>query len=146
MRAYFLRHASAEESGPKGDASRRLTDQGQREAREAAGALRERDAHPAIIATSPRQRARETAEIVGRALGVPVEVREGLDSGARAAAYLDALRPTEGRDVLVVGHNPEISAIASSLAGTAVSFRPATICCIELTGEEATLEWVRNPP
>jgi phosphohistidine phosphatase len=145
VRVYLLRHATAEECGPRGDASRGLTDQGRREAREAAEALLERHARPAMILTSPRLRARETAEIVGRVLGVSVEVREGLDSGARAAAYLDALQPTEERDALVVGHNPELSAFASSLAGTAVSFRPATICCVEMTGEAATLEWVRHP-
>src|SRR5688572_8614666 len=140
-----MRHASAEESGPQGDASRRLTEAGRDDARKAADAIREREARPAIILTSPRRRARETAEIVGTAMGVPVEVREGLDSGASAAAYLDALRAYEGRNVLVVGHNPEISAFASSLAGAAVAFRPSTVCCFEFGPDSARLDWVRHP-
>ena len=145
MNAYLMRHAAAEESGPKGDASRRLTDEGRIDARQAADAIGEREARPAIILTSPRLRARETAEIVGTALGAPVEVREGLDSGASAAAYLDALRAYEGRNVLVVGHNPEISAFASSLAGTPVSFRPSTVCCFHFGQDSARLDWTRHP-
>ena len=139
-----MRHATAEESAGS-DALRPLSERGRREAQEAADAIREREARPVVVLTSPRLRARETAEIVGRALGVPVELREGLNCGATAAAYLDALRPVEGRDVLVVAHNPEISAFATAVARRVVSFRPSTVCCLDLTEDSASLDWVRHP-
>jgi len=107
-----MRHATAAEAAGS-DALRPLSEQGRQEARQAAEALRQRDSRPSIILTSPRLRAKETAEIVATVLGVPMEVREGLNCGATAAAYLDALRPDDGRDVLVVAHNPEISAFAT---------------------------------
>jgi phosphohistidine phosphatase len=140
-----MRHATAEEAAGGTDAARCLSDQGRREAKEAAIAIREREARPVIVLTSPRLRARETAEIVASALGVPVEVREGLNCGATAAAYLEALRPDLGREVLLVAHNPELSAFASALARTGIAFRPSTVCCFEISEESATLEWVRHP-
>jgi phosphohistidine phosphatase len=141
-----MRHATAEEAAGGGsDATRRLSEKGKREAQEAADAIGKRGVRPAIVLTSPRLRARETAEIVAKTLGVPVEIREGLNCGATAASYLDALRPDEGRDLLLVAHNPEISAFASALSRQAVSFRPSTVCCIEITGDSASLEWVRHP-
>lgn len=139
-----MRHATAEEAGGS-DATRPLSERGRREAREAGEAICQRDVRPAIVLTSPRIRARETAEIVARELGVPVELREGLNCGATAAAYLDALRPDEGRDVLVVAHNPEITAFACALSRQTISFRPSTVCCIDLTADSAALEWVRHP-
>lgn len=140
-----MRHATAEEAAGGSDATRRLSEQGRREAREAADELKRRGAAPAVVLTSPRLRARETAEIVGAALGVTVEIREGLNCGASAAAYLDALRPDGERDVLLVAHNPEISAFASALADQSVGFRPSTVCCFELGADSSRLEWVRHP-
>lgn len=140
-----MRHATAEEAAGGSDSARRLSEQGRREAREAAQAIRDRGARPAIVFTSPRLRARETAEIVAKALGISVEVREGLNCGATTEAYLDVLRPDEARDVLLVAHNPEISAIAGALAGKGVAFRPSTVCCVDLSEASAHLDWIRHP-
>lgn len=133
-----MRHATAEEAGPSGDALRQLTEQGRREARQAGQALRDRQATISGILASPRARARETAEIVGGILGVTVTMTEALNCGATAAAYR---REIGGGDVLLVGHNPEISAVASGIVGKAVSFRPSTVVCIE----DDQLVWMRHP-
>jgi phosphohistidine phosphatase len=137
MRIYLMRHAAAEESGPSGDASRPLTEGGRRDARQAGEALQERKATISVILSSPRTRARETAEIVGGILGVKVKIRERLDMGTTTAAYQDELQD----DVLLVGHNPDISAFASSVVGKALSFRTATIVCID----DDQLVWSRHP-
>lgn len=137
VRIYLMRHASAEETGPSGDASRPLTEVGRREARQAGEALRDRPASISVILTSPRTRARETAEIVGGILGVKVSIRERLNMGTINAAYQDELQD----DVLLVGHNPDISAFASSLVGKPISFRPATLVCID----DDLLVWSRHP-
>src|SRR5205085_10497838 len=69
MRVYLMRHATAEDPVTGPDSGRRLTEQGRREAREAGKSLLERGAAPAAILTSPRLRARETAELVAAELG-----------------------------------------------------------------------------
>lgn len=141
-----MRHATAADPGGTPDALRPLTEQGRQEAREMGRALRERGVALAVILSSPRLRARESAELVVEGFGtkVGVEVREALTCGATSAAYLHEIRAQEG-PVLLVGHNPEISAIASGLVGQAISFRPATLCAIDLEESDARLSWVRHP-
>jgi len=141
-----MRHATAADAGATSDALRPLTEQGRQEARNAGKALRERGTEIAVVLSSPRLRARETAELVVEGLGtkIAIEVREALNCGATAAAYLGEIRAQNG-PLLLVGHNPEMSAFAGAIAGRPVSFRPATLCAIDLEGESASLTWVRHP-
>jgi phosphohistidine phosphatase len=138
MRCYLMRHAAAADPGGVPDALRPLTEQGRQEARQAGEALKERQAAITSIQASPRLRARETAEIVAGVLGVAVTIREDLNCGAGGGTYREAIG--DG-DVLIVGHNPEISAIASAMAGQSVGFRPATVACIE----DGRLAWLLHP-
>jgi phosphohistidine phosphatase len=146
MPVYLMRHATAADPGGMPDALRPLTEQGRQEAREAGRALRERGVAIAVVLSSPRLRARETAEQVVEGFGtkVGVEIRETLNCGATSAAYLHEIG-AQGRPLLLVGHNPEISAIASGLLGQAISFRPATLCAIELDDSGGRLDWIRHP-
>jgi phosphohistidine phosphatase len=145
MRLYLMRHATAEESGPEGDASRRLTEEGRRQAREAGEALRDRRAALRAVLCSPRQRALETARIVADVLQVELQVTEALDSGAPLAGYPVVISIFgHGGDVLLVGHNPEIGTWASRMAGQDLSFRPSTVCCFDISAK-ARLEWIRQP-
>src|SRR2546425_10304630 len=141
MRVYLMRHATAEEPGAGPDAARRLTEQGRRESREAGDALRKQTSNLAVVLTSPRLRARETAEEIIAAIGgiARVEVRERLTCGATAADYLDAIQSERSGEVLVVGHNPELSAFATALVSQPVSFRPSTICGVDLEDDSARL-------
>jgi len=140
-----MRHATAEESGPDGDASRRLTEGGRREAREAGEALRDRRAVLSAVLCSPRTRARETAKIVADILTVELHVTEALDSGAPLTGYPTVVSIFgHGGDVLLVGHNPEIATWASRLAHQDLVFRPSTVACFDLTGQ-ARLDWIRQP-
>jgi phosphohistidine phosphatase len=147
MRVYLMRHATAEDPVTGPDSGRRLTEQGRREAREAGKALLERGAAPVAILTSPRLRARETAELVAAELGgkMPVEVREPLTCGATSEIYRAELQTRSPGDVLLVAHNPELSSFASSLAGRMVSFRPSTVCCFEIEKDDVRLVWLRQP-
>ena len=147
MRFYLMRHATAADPGGTADALRPLTEQGRREARDAGAALRDRKAAIAVVLTSPRLRARETAELVVAGLGrdVPVDVRDGLTCGATAETYLEEIRSQGDRGLLVVAHNPELSSFTSALVGEAVSFRPATVCAIDREDATARLVWLRHP-
>ena len=141
-----MRHATAAEPGGTPDALRPLTEQGRHEAREAGTALRDRAADLAVVLSSPRLRARETAELVVEGLGLPlsIDVRETLNCGATAAVYLHEIRSQDRGPLLLVAHNPELSAFASALVGRPISFRPATVCAIDLEGEGARLVWARH--
>jgi len=147
MLIYLMRHATAADPGGAPDAIRPLTERGRQEAREAGKALRERGAEIAALLSSPRLRARETAELVVEGLGRPltVEVREALSCGATSDVYLSEIRARNAGPLLLVAHNPEMSAFASALVGQPISFRPATVCAIDLEGEAARLDWVRHP-
>jgi len=145
VRIYLMRHATAEETGPEGDASRRLTNDGRREAREVGEALRDRRAVLSAVVCSPRTRARETAKIVADILTVELHVTEALDSGAPLSGYPTVISIFgHGGDVLLVGHNPEIVTWASRMAGQDLVFRPSTVCCFNLD-DKAQLEWLRQP-
>jgi phosphohistidine phosphatase len=145
VRIYLMRHATAEEAGPAGDAARRLTEGGRPEAREAGEALRDRRAVLSAVLSSPRTRARETATIVADILGVDLHVTEALDSGAPLSGYPTVISIFgQGGDVLLVGHNPEIGTWASRMAGQDLSFRPSTVACFDLTSK-ARLDWIRQP-
>src|ERR1700753_2223964 len=89
---YLLRHGEAEESNVGGDAARRLTEKGERQARDAGLALAALGVTIEACLASPKVRARQTARLACEALGVEVEVTEGLRGGA-----VDALVFAAGR-------------------------------------------------
>jgi len=119
MMLYVLRHGRAEDPIPGGDdGDRGLTQAGTDRMREAAAGMRMMGLKFDAILTSPLVRAVETAAIVSevydrkpapqivRALGVTVPP----DKAAEAIA------PFCARDnVLVVGHEPQLSALVSIL-------------------------------
>jgi phosphohistidine phosphatase len=125
VRVVVVRHAEAAAGEP--DELRRLTPAGREQAR----ALAERLPAPHAILTSPLLRARETADLIGRAAGVEVEVDERLAPGATAADVREAVVGREGT-VVVVGHQPDCGAIAAELGAGEVAFPPAGHCVVEL--------------
>lgn len=144
MRVYLMRHAAAEESAAGGDAQRRLTEQGRVDAREAGNALRDRNEKVDLILSSPRLRARETAELVAAAIGAPVEVRQELTCGATNEVFWDVLRSEDAdKTLLLVAHNPDLGTFVSSLISRVVGFSPATLCCVD--PDAGTLLWIRHP-
>jgi phosphohistidine phosphatase len=122
----LMRHGHAEES--RDDYSRRLTDAGRGAARRAGEALARSGFSPQRTVTSPAPRALETAALLAEACGNTgaVEVDDTLYL-ADEAAYLTALRrlSDELHSVVLVGHNPTLSALASRLDDGGVELRPA---------------------
>src|SRR6266571_8199099 len=80
VQLYLLRHAHAGDPAKwKGDdALRPLSEKGRGQAERLGAFLAAREFKPGAIVTSPRLRALETAEIVGRAIDMAVEVDERL--------------------------------------------------------------------
>ncbi|MBS1892694.1 MAG: histidine phosphatase family protein [Actinobacteria bacterium] len=123
---FLLRHGDAED-GAGDDAARRLTAKGERQARDAGGALVALGVGIDACLASPKVRALETARLACVALGVEVEVTEALRGGA-----FDALDLTAGRgDVLLVGHEPDFSMEVGRLTGANVAMKKGGIAVVD---------------
>jgi phosphohistidine phosphatase len=114
VRLYLVRHAEAEPG--ELDELRRLTPQGREQARRLGQRLRDEDARPVAILTSPLLRARETGGELARALDVATEPDERLAPGASADDVRAAVAG-RGDEVVVVGHQPDCGQIAAALTG-----------------------------
>jgi phosphohistidine phosphatase len=135
VKIYLIRHAEAvAPEQAASDEGRWLSARGREAARGLARLLREERVAPDAILTSPLVRAVQTAELVADGLdylGV-VEALPALRPGShpRVAAGELAAR---GQAVIVVGHEPTISALGAFLLGRP-SFPPlrtAQACAIE---------------
>ncbi len=128
VRLYLVRHAKAAPGDP--DELRPLTPEGREQAR----LLAERLAAETIdaVVTSPLLRARETAEVLGRACGLEAVPDERLAPGASSG---DARLAAAGRGerVVLVGHQPDFGRIAAALTdGVEPPFPPAGMAVIDL--------------
>jgi phosphohistidine phosphatase len=123
---YLLRHGEAED-GAGDDAARRLTAKGERQARDAGLALAALGIGIDACLASPKVRARETARIACQALGVEVEIVEALREGP-----FDSLELAAGRgDVLLVGHEPDLSAEVGRLTGANIDLKKGGIAVVD---------------
>ncbi|MGZ9265450.1 MAG: SixA phosphatase family protein [Candidatus Deferrimicrobiaceae bacterium] len=119
MKLYLVRHAEAiERSGTTPDANRYLTPKGRTAFRKIARRVRKAGIAPAVILTSPLQRAVQTAEILAERLkheGPVVVARElspGFDIQALRSLLAKAGNPAEAA---FVGHEPDLDDLAATL-------------------------------
>jgi len=130
MRLYLVRHAEAAPGDP--DELRTLTPAGRQQARDLGRRLRNENARPQAILTSPLLRARETGDELARALGSETEPDERLAPGA-TPDHVRAAIAGRGDEVVVVGHQPDCSKIAAALTGgPEPPFPAAGLAVIEL--------------
>lgn len=132
----FLRHADAEPFADS-DFLRKLTPKGNEQAAKVGKFLKSRELVPDLILTSPLVRARQTADIVGKATGVKPAVLECLACGMDLDSLFEELRPHADRDtILVVGHEPDFSHAISELLGMTdpllVNVRKASLTALEI--------------
>lgn len=122
MILYLMRHGAAEDHAKSGrDRDRKLSAKGRAAATSAAKELLQRRGGRAIehIVTSPAVRALETAELAQQHAGdkrTTLEIRDELAPDEALPLPLARSLATEGRDVLLVGHQPWIEALARALA------------------------------
>ena len=117
-----MRHAEAvDETLALRDPYRHLTTRGRQQARGLGDRLRWHDCVPTRIWTSPLVRAVQTAELVAIAFAseTPVEIVPDLAPDGNAREIHQALRalPPDAA-VMLVGHEPSISAIGSLLVAS----------------------------
>jgi phosphohistidine phosphatase len=136
---WLLRHGDAEDKADD-DASRRLTEEGERQARAAGGALATLGADIGACLTSPKLRARDFARIACAELGVEVVETEALSGGDFEPVELEAAAGTD-RDVLLVGHEPDFSRAIQAGTGGRVQLKKGGLVAID----EGTLVAVLRP-
>ena len=132
---FLLRHGDAEDAADD-DAARRLTPKGERQARDAGRALAALGVELGACLASPRVRAIETARLACEALpGVEPESAAELGGGG-----FDALSLAAGRgDVLLVGHEPDLSNELARLTGARAKLRKGGLAIVDGSTLEALL-------
>jgi phosphohistidine phosphatase len=130
VHVYLVRHAEAAPGEP--DELRALTPEGRRAARDLGERLAGENVRPDAVISSPLLRARETADEIGRAVGVEPEADDRLGFGATAAGLREAVEG-RGDKVVAIGHQPDCGRIAAELGdGVEPPFPPAGMVVLEL--------------
>jgi phosphohistidine phosphatase len=156
MELYFLRHGKAQELGDAGvtdDFGRALTEKGIAEMEAEAKAMDRIGIPLDVILTSPLVRAKETAAIVARRLGLKDQLFETelLTPGCSVSRLQKLIAEyPKAETVMLVGHEPDLSTIVGELIGGArIEMKKggfaAVICNRLLTRGCGTLKWLAPP-
>lgn len=135
MRIYLVRHGDAvPEEDAGSDRDRWLSPKGRESGRVLGRLLRDQAIAPDAILSSPLPRAVQTAELLAASLdffGVVTSLR-CLEPAAQPRVASSAIL-SAGGSVIVVSHEPAISALGAFLLGATAfpQFRTAQCCAIE---------------
>ncbi|MFL6539662.1 MAG: SixA phosphatase family protein [Chthoniobacterales bacterium] len=148
MKLYFLRHADAtwaDWSEP--DDERPLTKKGRKQSCRVGKLLDRLCVDPELILTSPLPRAFQTAEIVAHRLCIDFKEEPALGKSFNLAKLRAMITRTKGHDLMVVGHEPDFSAVIRQLTGGRVRLAKAGVARIDLASPESdgTLVWLMTP-
>jgi phosphohistidine phosphatase len=153
LQLHFLRHADAGDpeawQGP--DDTRPLSEKGELQAERLGSFLAEVGFQPDMIVSSPKIRARRTAELIGAAIGIAVRIDDRL-AGSFDPATVDAILADAGgpsRPVLV-GHDPDFSHVLGWLANAdGLTMKKGAFARVDVRGPVAdgrgTLRWLVAP-
>jgi phosphohistidine phosphatase len=143
---WMLRHGEAVPHDSKPDANRELTPRGRRQADNAGAALAALNEEFAACYTSPKVRARETAELACAHLNIEPVVESSLANGfsrVDALALLDAHGPDA--KVLIVGHEPTFSQVVYDFTGARVDFKKGGIAALRASRSSGQLLVLARP-
>lgn len=152
LELYLLRHAHAGNASQwtGDDAKRPLSQKGRRQAERLGRYLAALRFEPDSILASPKLRALETAQIVADSLGVAVVVDERLAGGLDLRTVESIVSGDGGRQVMLVGHDPDFSDICGELVG--ISYLPlkkGALARVDasrpLASGAGTLRWLLPP-
>lgn len=148
MKLYLMRHGEATNIAAS-DAARPLTANGIARTEQAAQVLSGMKIQPAALFSSPRVRAHQTAEIVAKALGVDLIIRDELDFEFNGAAVQRIIEGFEAdAEIFCVGHNPSMSEVIRYMTGASVGLKKGAVACIDLDPallRGAELVWLATP-
>jgi phosphohistidine phosphatase len=143
---WLLRHGEAVPHDAAPDDKRELTERGRNQSRSAGRALKALDVEVHLCLTSPKARARETAELACEALGVEPVNEQALAEGFDGRVALDLMAAT-GPDqrVLVVGHEPDFSQAVFDLTGARIDMKKGGVAGVRLDGSRGELIVLLRP-
>jgi phosphohistidine phosphatase len=158
MELYLLRHGDAEPRElSSSDAERALTAKGKRDVQIVTRQARMGNVRPDVVLTSPLRRAKETAAIAQKEMGVKriLETKALLPDTAPETLWKE-LSSLEGAErVLLAGHEPCLSRLAQFLlrAKVGMDFKKGamlriTLALIAMPGARETqgvLKWMITP-
>jgi phosphohistidine phosphatase len=157
MNLYILRHASAgtRRANPILDLKRPLDKEGKKHSLQLAHVLNALNVQFDLIVSSPLKRCLQTASLIGTETGYEAQI---LQSNALApeATYADFYKLlnecADRENLLVVGHNPNLTTFLGSLlvpanapAPTKIRLRKGSIARVVLTRGPATLQTLIDP-
>jgi len=157
MNIYLMRHGLAVERGTPGydgDRERPLTPKGERKVRRVGEALTKMEVSFDAVLSSPLVRAQQTADALSDEMKIKgkVQLTEHLAPGGNTKELVNLLQHLSGtpQEVLLVGHEPDLGSLASSLLagdhGITILFKKggiAKLTAVNLSpGRCATLEWL----
>jgi phosphohistidine phosphatase len=148
MKICFLRHGEADWPGwDRPDDERPLTRRGRKEMKQVAKFLESAKFSPDIIVSSPLPRASQTAEIAAKRLGAKVQIEPDLAHGFNLARLQRMTAKIGGKCVMIVGHEPEFSAVIEELTGGKVKLAKAGIALVETDADckSGELRWLFPP-
>jgi phosphohistidine phosphatase len=123
---WLLRHGDAEDGSP--DSERRLTAEGEKQARAAGQAFARLDVALDACVSSPKLRALDTARLACEPLGLDVAEDRRLEGGPFDIGEITA---GLGDEVLLVGHDPDFSMAVHSTTGAQVRMSKGGIAGID---------------
>lgn len=153
MEIYMMQHGDAL---PKDkDPERGLSPEGENQIRLSAKALKRLQVHFDLVISSPKKRARQTAQIVARELDYPedqIEVTETLEPLSPAIETISYLKSfTVKEHILLAGHLPSLAEVASDLMNEthiSIQFEMGGVCRIDvekLPTHKGKLRWYLTP-
>ena len=150
MRVYLVQHGPAmtEEQNP----DRPLSEKGRAEVERVASFLRRSCPPIPRIIHSPKARARDTALVLARVLGLGEMVEEAAD-GLGPMDSTDLLAQSIGQaegDLMAVGHQPFMGRMVARLTSGAegagfTGFEPGTVVCLEKVDGPWNMVWMIRP-
>lgn len=142
----LIRHAEAEGYSRAGDLGRKLTGEGHKQAKMLGFAMAKLQLRPEVAISSPAERARRTLEIaLGQgSIDVPIMIEHRIAPAHSLNDHLSVLAEREEEWVLVCGHNPALTELASFLVGAGrfqftVKVERGALAVFELRGSFATI-------
>jgi phosphohistidine phosphatase len=155
LNLFLIRHGDAEKSSPqKKDSERELTHNGRESTKIAAGYWKHLIPGFDYIISSPYKRSLETAEIIAQVFeysnGIVTDTK--LKPGSRTDDLVELTQIYSGKNIAVVGHQPDLSDFVSDLisgSNALVEFRKSAIAKISFSSKikkgKGTLDYLIPP-
>ena len=147
MKLYFLRHGRADwPDWEEDDDKRPLDKKGIEETHEVAKFLRKLGVKPDVVVSSPLPRAHQTAKIAAKEFSASLVDDTALSPGCNVDKLKGVLKRHREKEVVIVGHEPDFSAMLKDLTGADLKIPKAGIARVDMEEDShGKLIWLLPP-